>query len=153
MSWSLAIVNGDLSYGQHGLNTVVGADKVVQDLECCILEPLGTDYSDPDFGSIIEGGIDSDGNIYMSLIGDTNDDTTAALIEVELQRIAQNYQAEQVERNQNDLSTYGVSTLSAGEALLSISNITTQQVGTMCYVTATLTTGTGTVNISQGFGS
>jgi hypothetical protein len=153
MTWSLEITNGDISYGQNGLNTVTGSDKLVQDLSCCILEPLGTDFNDPDYGSIIEGGIDSDGNVYLGLIGSINDTNTSTMIQSEIQRICQNYQAQQVQRNQNDLSTYGSSTLSAGEALLNVSNIQVQQVENMAYVTATLNTGNGTAQLATGLGN
>lgn len=153
MSWSLAISNGDISYGQNGLNTVTGASKLVQDLSCCILEPLGTDFNDPNFGSIIEGGVDSDGNVYLGLIGNLNDRDTATMIQAEIQRICQNYQTQQVQRNQEDLSTYGSSTLTAGEALLAVSNITVQQAGTMVYVTASLTTGSGSTQLATGVGN
>jgi hypothetical protein len=152
MSWSLAISNGDISYGPKGLNTVTGANKLVQDLSCCILEPLGTDYNDPNFGSIIEGGIDADGNVYHGLIGSNNDQDVAAMIQAEIQRICQNYQMLQVQRNQNDLSTYGSSTLTAGEALLGVSNINIQQVETMVHMTATLTTGSGTSLLTSSVG-
>ncbi len=153
MSWSLAIINGDISYGSQGLNTVTGSNKLVQDLSCCILEPLGTDYNDPDFGSIIEGGVDSEGNVYPGLIGGPNNSASASQITTEISRICQNYQAEQVARNQNDLNTYGTSTLSAGEALLGVSNIQVQQAGAYAYVTAVLATGSGSTQIATGLGN
>lgn len=150
MTWSLAISNGDISYGQNGLNTVTGSDKLVQDLSCTILEPLGTDYSDPNFGSVIEGGVDADGIVYPGYIGAANNAAMQGLIASEIQRICQNYQIDQIQRNQNDLSSYGVSTLSAGEALLNVTSVQVNQVDTMAYVTVDLTTGTGSVTLAQG---
>ena len=150
MTWSLAIKNGDISYGQNGLNTVTGSDKLVQDLSCAILEPLGTDYSDPNFGSVIQGGVDADGIVYPGYIGAPNNPAMQSLIASEIQRICQNYQIEQIQRNQNDLSQYGVSTLSAGEALLNVTSVQVQQVNTMAYVIAELTTGGGSITLAQG---
>jgi len=148
MSWSLQITNGDLSYGTNGLNTATGSSKLVQDLTCCILEPMGTDELHPEFGSLIEGGIDPNGNVQPSLIGGPNDQTSATFIQAEIQRICTNHQRRQIQRNQNDLAVYGTSTLTASEILLEVSNIDLQPIETALMVGITLSVGNGQTTLS-----
>jgi phage baseplate assembly protein W len=143
MSWSLQVSNGDLSFGSAGLNTVSGGQKLVQDLTCDILEPMGTDPMHPTYGSIIDGSVDANGNYQPGLIGQVNDRTTATQVGAEVQRICMNYQQSQVARNQADINVYGKSTLTADEALLTVLGVQVQQVEDQALVTATLQTGAG----------
>lgn len=151
MSWSLDITGGDISYGSTGLNTVTGSDKLVQDISGCILEPMGTDFQDPNFGSIIDGGVDGSGNVYQSLIGGPNDAYAGTLIQSEIQRVCQNYQTVQIARNQADVSTYGTSTLSPGEALLSVQSVDVTADQTTINVVVNLSTGEGPITLSNTF--
>lgn len=151
MSWSLQIRNGDLAFGSSGLNTVSGTQKLVQDLACDILEPMGTDPMHPEYGSVIDGSIDSNGNYQPGLIGQTNDQVTATQVGAEIQRICMNYQSSQVARNQADIAVYGKSTLTADEALLSLLSVQVDQIADQALVTATLQTGAGGVPLNVPF--
>jgi hypothetical protein len=153
MTWSLQIAQGDFTYGAKGLNTATGGTKLVQDLSCWILEPMGDDNLHPTYGSVIEGGVDPSGTVYSGYIGSINNGATSALINAEIQRIAQAYQSQQVARNQADLNTYGMSTLSVGEALLAVDNIAITQVETAMAVSVSLTTGNGSANVNTMVGS
>lgn len=151
MSWSLQVNNGELSFGGSGLNTVSGGSKLTQDLACDILEPMGNDPLHPEFGSVLDGGVDSNGVHQQGVIGSTNDQAAAAFVQAEIQRIAQNYQAQQVARNQADVRIYGRATLTADEALIALTNIDIQQVATAMLVTATLQTGAGSLPLNLPF--
>lgn len=153
MSWSLQIQNGDLSLGSQGLNTVTGGPKLVQDLSCAILEPMGTDPLHPSYGSLIDGGTDSNGVTQTGVIGQLNDAQNAAFVQSEVTRICRNYQAAQIARNSADVATYGKSTLTASEALLHLLGVTMQQVQDQLLLTATIQTGTGTVPLATTFGT
>lgn len=148
MSWSLKLTNGDISYGTNGLNQVTGAQKLGQDLGCAILTPLGFDPANPTYGSAIDGGIDQNGNVLTSLIGSANDDSNSTFISAEIQRVCQNYQADQLQRYKDDVASYGRSTLSAGEALLSINQITSTPVEDSLIVNVEVTTGNGQLTVN-----
>jgi hypothetical protein len=143
MSWSLSIVGGDLSFAGNQMATVSGATKLIQDLSCDILEPMGTDDAHPTFGSLIEGGTQPDGTFSPGIIGNLNNTNAASFVNAELTRISQDYQARQASRNAADVATYGKSTLTADEALLGLDNVSFQAAGTTMLVAATLQTGAG----------
>lgn len=151
MSWSLQVAHGDLQIGSGGLNTVTGASKLTQDLRCALLEAMGTDPLHPSYGSVIDGGVDANGNLHTSIVGQPNDAHAAAFIQSEVQRVCQVYQSYQIARNQADVATYGKSTLTANEALLSIGAINVQQIMDQALVTANLTTGSGGLPLSVPF--
>lgn len=148
MSWSLAITNGDLSIGSNGLNVVTGGAKLTQDLACDILEPMGNDPLHPTFGSVIDGGTDVNGNAIPGVIGAANDPSAATFVGAEIQRICRAYQASQIARNQADVATYGKSTLTADEALLSINSITITQAQVAMMVACNLQTGVGSLPLN-----
>lgn len=143
MSWSLEISNGDLTFAGAGMGTVQGAQKLVQDLSCAVLEPMGNDTMHPSFGSTIDGGTMPDGTYVQGIIGQANDSYAAAYVEGDLTRIAQQYQSQQQARYQQDVATYGKGTITADEALLSLESVTAAAVQNQLLVSATLQTGTG----------
>lgn len=151
MSWSFKIANGDLQIGGAGLNTVTGQAKLIQDLSCDFLQPMGSDTMHPDYGSTIDGGIDTDGTYVQSVIGQLNDQATASLVGAEVQRVVESYQQSQITRNSADVTTYGKSTLTADEALLALSGVTVQQSQDQALVTATIQTGSGSLPLAVPF--
>jgi hypothetical protein len=153
MSWSFQINNGDLQIGSGGLNTVSGTAKLVQDLTCDLLEPEGTDPLHPGYGSVIDGGTDSNGNYVQGIIGDPNDSTAATFVGQEVQRIMTSYQQSQITRNQSDIAVYGASTLTADEALLAVISVNVSQVQDQALVTANIQTGTGSLPLTVPFTS
>lgn len=151
MSWSLQLENGDLAYGTNGFNTVSGSAKLLQDLRCALLEPMGNDPLHPTYGSIIDGGTDAQGNAVPGVIGATNNPASATFVNAEVQRLCRGYQAQQIARNATDVATYGKSTLTADEALLSLAGVSAQAVEDQLLVTATLQTGTGVLPLAVPF--
>jgi hypothetical protein len=143
MSWSLLITNGDLALSGNGMATVTGGAKLVQDMTCAILEPMGNDPMHPSYGSTIDGGIMPDGTYAPGIIGSPNNAAASAFVQAEINRIAKGYQAQQVARYQADVATYGKSTLTADEVLLSVESVTAQGVQNQLLVQANIQTGIG----------
>lgn len=142
------IANGDLSFNGTDMNVVTGSSKLVQDLMCCVLEPMGNDDMHPTYGSLIDGGIDQNGNQVPGVIGTPNDAYAASYVDTEITRICQAYQLQQQTRYANDIATYGTSTITASEALLSVDGVVAQASQDHLLVTASLETGTGDLAIS-----
>lgn len=143
MTWSLRIRNGDLMLSGTEFDQVTGSNKLVQDLRCAILERQGTDDLHPDFGSLIDGGRDSNGNLVNSIIGGQNWNYMALIVESEIRRIASELQDRQVARAQQDRYTYGKATQTSGEVLKQISSVNMVQVQDSLVVQVGLITGSG----------
>lgn len=145
MSWSLHLRNGDLNpSGPGGLAQVTGSQKLVQDLRCALLTPIGTDPLHLDFGSTLDGGTGPDGSIIPSAIGSVIDTNTILYIESEIRRVLTGYQEQQVNRLLADQATLGgKNTFAQGEILYSIDNVNVQQIGDVVVASAALTTSDG----------
>lgn len=117
MSFSLLLQNGDLGLSGTSLGTVVNAAKLQQDIISAILTPLGFEELHPEFGSILEEDLI---NPDVTIIGSRDFTHAAALVRSELTRICQNYQAQQIARNENDAVKFGKPTLTPGEILLNV---------------------------------
>lgn len=60
MMYDLKIVDGDLAMrGDGDLVQISGPERIAQDLSCWVLEPLGTDFIYPRFGSDLSDHIGS----------------------------------------------------------------------------------------------
>lgn len=143
MSWSIELRNGDLALRGASLGQVTGAQKLVQDLRCALLEQRGNDNAQPNFGSLLDGGRDASGNEIPSMIGGSDLEYTALRIEAEVRRVAAEHQRRQLDRAQNDRFTYGESKLGNGELLVEVSGISMVQVQDTLMVNVHLTTGDG----------
>lgn len=120
MSFSLQLKNGDLGLSGTSLGTVIDAAKLQQDLSCAILTPLGFETLHPEFGSILEENLI---NPETQIIGTGQWKRAAALVRSELLRICQNYQQQQIARNERDGIRFGKPTLTPGEILLRVVSI------------------------------
>lgn len=120
MSFSLELKNGDLGLSGTSLGTVVDAAKLQQDLVCAILTPLGFEELYPEFGSILEEDLI---NPETTIIGTRDFNHAAAVVRSELLRICQNYQAQQIARNENDAIKFGKPTLTPAETLLRVISV------------------------------
>lgn len=148
MSYSLQVSNGDLVFNGTSLATVQGTQKLVQDMTCGILEPMGTDDMHPTYGSVIDGGTLPDGTYQNGIIGELNNQYAANFVSSEINRVASNYQQAQAARNQDDLATYGKSTLTPDETLLSLGAVDITEVQNQMLVAVDLETGTGPVTVA-----
>src|SRR5437868_3509816 len=115
MSWSLRVSNGDLVLEGGKLGTVTGSAKLLQDFRHYLLERMGDDPLHPSYGSLIDGGRLTNGQIVPSPIGGVNWKMITLELESEIRRIAAAYQNMQLQRAKNDSTYYGKSTLTAAE--------------------------------------
>lgn len=145
MSWSLQLRNGDLALSGVSLAQTTGAQKLVQDLRCALLEERGHDDAHPSFGSLIDGGIDEYGRYVTSLIGTNDWGRIRSDVQSEIRRITADHQTKQINRSTLDRRVYGESTLTAGELLISVASIDMTQAQDRLMVRVTLNTGRGTV--------
>lgn len=85
--------NGDLALGRSNrIDTVAGHQKLLQDLRCWLLEPYGTGFMTPNFGSFLtETG-------SRGFIGKPIGAETKAELMSEIQRVLTLFQAAQQER-------------------------------------------------------
>lgn len=151
MSWSLQLRHGDLALNGNSLGTVRDGNKLVQDLTCDLLEPMGTDDAHPTFGSLIDGGVQN--GVYQSgVIGRQNNDLSATFVRSEVSRVCSDYQQSQIARNNNDATTYGKPTITAGETLVSVEHIDLQASQDKLLVNVALQTGVGTVTTAVTVG-
>lgn len=139
MSWSLQITHGDFRVESAHLGTVTGQAKLVQDFRCAILEQMGTDNLHPDFGSLIDGGTTPEGIASSGVIGETDLQMVALLIETEINRIARYMQRAQLARAKSDKLTYGKATLTPQEVLLQLNGIAMTQKEDSIQVVISLT--------------
>lgn len=144
MTWSLQLRNGDLTLGNASYGTVTGEDKLVQDLRAYILERRGTDNAHPSFGSLLDGGINTDGSWAKGFIGQTNNAFVQLEVETELRRIVSEYQARQLQRAKDDRLIYGKTTLTKGEVLLGITSLDIDATTDALNITIGLETARGT---------
>ena len=155
MSWSLQLRGGDLVIDGSSFATITDQTKLVQDLRCAILERMGTDEDHPWFGSLIDGGR-LNGVEQPSLIA-TGDWSTAVLtVEGEIRRIVDQYQKQQIARSERDRSSYGKPTLTPGEILMGVGDITFYQAQDNLLCRVTLITGADgrlTLNVPLGTNS
>ena len=101
---SLQLVNGDIKLGSNNqAQFVIGKAKLVQDLTLWLQEPLGTGYTTPNFGSILE-----------TYIGTTDPKLQSTLVQAEVQRILGLYMNQQKQvlkqlQTRGELSNYNKS--------------------------------------------
>lgn len=82
MTYSLAVVNGDLVRQGNSLGIVYGDEKLKQDLCLWVTERYGIDRFHPKMGSILP-----------DFIGSLITDNTRSKVQAEILRILQSYQA------------------------------------------------------------
>jgi hypothetical protein len=104
----------------------------------------------PDFGSTLDGGRLISGEWVPGPIGTVNDSLARSEIEVELRRLAREYQARQLQRAKDDRLVYGKTTLTKREVLLGITSIAFHRKTDSLNVTLTLQTGTNEVDLELG---
>lgn len=145
MSFSLQLANGDLALNGVSLATVEGPAKLQQDLVCAILTPLGFDELHPGFGStLVENLINPE---VQGVIGTRNFKRAATLVYAELSRICQNYQAQQIARNEDDAIKFGRYTLTPSEILVAVRGIEFTQVEDKLVCVLSLEVGTNRISI------
>jgi phage baseplate assembly protein W len=95
MSYSLKIVNGDLSVTGTTMDIVQGIDKLTQDLSLWLREAYGIDRFHSSFGSILD-----------NFIGKVMSASTEVEVQAEILRTMQNYQTIQLVAFKNNPSKF-----------------------------------------------
>lgn len=109
MSYSLAVVDGDLAPLGGQLQIVSGVAKLKQDIDLWIRERFGIDRFHPRYGSILE-----------DFIGGIVEDDTSVEVTEELMRVLRNYMAVQKFAFTNAPQAFSLS-----ELLLDVASIKT----------------------------
>lgn len=148
MTWSLQLHNGDFAVTGAQFGTVTNEQKLTQDLRCALLEAMGTDDMHPDYGSLIDGGTLPDGTTVPGVIGLLDINQVAATVQSEIERIAQAYQNQQLNRAKSDRLTYNRVSLSPAEVLLGVGLTLTQQEDTLLVNIALSTARGDDINIA-----
>lgn len=110
MSFSLAVENGDLVMRGSQLGVVHGIDKLKQDISLWLTEPYRSDRFHSQYGSILD-----------SFIGSVISEDTIGMVQSEVMRVLQNYQALQVRVLRENPQRF-----SADEVLVSVADIKTR---------------------------
>lgn len=100
MSFSLAIVDGDLAPQGGQLQIVYGVDKLKQDMDCWVRERIGVDRFHPRYGSQLE-----------DFIGGIIGPDTSHEIAQEILRVLHNYQAVLLQALKQDPQSFSLSEL------------------------------------------
>lgn len=156
MTYSFAILGGDLALGgPGGLATVAGTGKLLQDLRCRLLEPVGTDPVNPTYGSTLDGGIDAAGAQIVSNIGSMLAPEVMLEIEAEVIRCLQVQQKEQIARIKREQQDFGGQTyVTSDEILYQIVSVESTQVRDTLIVKVVIGTGGGqTIQVIQPVGT
>ena len=138
MSWSLALVDGDLAKGPGGsLATVVDEYKVAQDLFCWIYHPFGADPMNPTYGSFIN----SSGGFSVNISGKTYFLPTKYedLVNSEINRILSAYVTNQSNKVKFQAAVYAGNIRVTPNEIISGWTVTSQVVEQTLYVSITLT--------------
>ena len=88
---TLALDHGDLVVGSTGYAMIDGVPKVLQDVRCALLEPLGNDRFHPGFGSSLD-----------SFVGSMQDEMVISEVQGEVRRVLDQYAAVQRDRLERD---------------------------------------------------
>jgi len=138
MSYSLKVVNGDLSITAGKFDVVSGMDKLKQDLDCWLVERYRDDRFHPTYGSILDG--------YIG--GVINAQDTIVRVQSETLRVLSNYQKTQLARFREFPNKFQPS-----ELLQSVNGVNVSLSYDSVIVLVRITTAARTTaSISVGFG-
>lgn len=136
--YDLKIVDGDISLnGDGSVKTVSGADRIIQELSCWLLEPIGTDRMYSAFGSILNDSI-----------GGTVSSTTKTDVKAEVTRVVNNYvtyQRKQYQEYVNGVNGNIVNVWGAGDLIKSVVSIDVSAVADTVRVVVRLKLSDGSV--------
>lgn len=140
---TLALQHGDLVVGSTGYATIDGVPKVVQDVRCALLEPLGNDRFHPGFGSLLD-----------SFVGLAQDGMTTSEVQSEIRRVLDQYAAVQRDRLERDALSGARSRYKTADVLAEVLSINVKPVEDRIYVQVNLRTADGaTVALNTSLGS
>lgn len=142
MSFSLRLRHGDLALEGNSFGSVSGGQKLVQDLRCALLTPLGFNEDYPEYGSVLDGEQEN------GIIGEINSRMAATRVQAEIGRVCEQYQRQQISRNQADANRFGRPTITPDETLLSVKSIHITPIESKIVAVVTLQTGGGHIKVN-----
>ncbi len=107
MTYSLALVNGDLAPQGGQLQIVSGVSKLKQDIDLWLRERFGVDRFHPRYGSVLE-----------DFIGGIVEDDTSVEVTEEIMRVLRNYMAVQKHAFTNAPQAFSLSELLVDVAMI-----------------------------------
>ena len=138
------ITDGDLDLGQsQRVDLVTGRDKLIQDLVLWLLEPLGTGYSTPGFGSLLNSIVTmgTQGRREGRFIGQEFTESLAVEVEAEIDRVLSLYQQDQVQKIRSARAEGRLYLYSRREILDSINEIVSTRDGDRAIISVNINTG------------
>lgn len=125
------VAGGDLVLNSaRRVDTVTGEQKLLQDLTLWLLEPVGTGFIDPSFGSKLD--------TFIGLTADMADSVTE-----EIQRVLNRYQNNQAERIKNAQRNGQIYLFTRREVLWEITSVLSSTDKDRVAVTAKIKTASG----------
>lgn len=136
---TLALSGGDLVVGPGGLQMQDGPAKIRQDLALCLGEEYGTDPYQPGWGSVLK-----------SYLGQMIDSDTPMLVQAEVNRILQQYQALQQQQLATAAANNQQHTITTSEIIQTVNSVDVSVLYDSVRVVISLTTMAGqTLQISR----
>jgi phage baseplate assembly protein W len=122
---TIAVSNGDIQLNGGKIQFAVGSNKLIQDLQRWLMEPIGTGFTTPNFGSLLPG-----------MIGSAQNSSTASSVSSEINRIIQLYQGQQAITLQTAQSAGQLANWNRSEIIQSIQsiNVTIQNTSVLASV-------------------
>ena len=116
----------------------IGSDKLVQDIQRWLEEPIGTGFTTPNFGSLLP-----------SMIGGNQNSSTVSAVTNEIQRVLQLYQGQQIINLQTAQNAAQLSYWNKSEIIQTIQsvNVTVQNTSILASISL-LTLANSSVNIN-----
>ena len=126
---TLTVSNGDIQLNSGKLQFSTGQQKLIEDLQRWLEEPLGTGYTTPGFGSLLH-----------SYIGKNQSSVSASSIDNEILRVLQLYQGQQVISLKNAQNAAMLANWNKSEIIQSIISVKSALQGTSIVANVQLTT-------------
>jgi phage baseplate assembly protein W len=136
---TLALSGGDLVIGSGGLQLISGAAKIRQDLALCLAESYGTDPYHPEWGSVLP-----------QYIGHPISSDTQLLVQAEVNRVIQQYMAQQQSMLSTAAANGKATTLTTADVVSGVNKVDVSISYDTVRVTINLTTLAGqTLTVSR----
>jgi phage baseplate assembly protein W len=136
---TLALSGGDLVVGPGGLQLITGPAKIRQDLSLALIEEYGTDPYHPEWGSVLP-----------RYVGLPVDDDTRMLVQAEVNRVVQQYMAQQQAQIGASATNNQATTMTTSDVVRSLDGVDVTVSFDMVRVVISLTTLSGqTLTISR----
>ena len=135
---TITVSNGDIQLNNGKIQFVTGQNKLIQDIQLWLMEPLGTGFTTPNFGSLLVG-----------MVGGAQNGATQSTITNEIKRVLQLYQAQQVYNLKNAQNTATLANWNRSEIIQSINSVNVSvQNSTSVANVSLLTLANSTININ-----